>query len=91
METNPNHKTSLSQTRAILAYLRTGQSVTDDLVRRKFHCASWRARLQDIERIVGYKLPRKMIQVQGLDCNNQPITKRVKCYWLKEEDVNNNS
>lgn len=84
---NPNPRTTVSQTRAILSYLREGRSITPSEARRL--CGSDRlgARIMDIEKIVGYKPPRKMVEVAGTDALGNAVKKRVMSYWLNPEDV----
>jgi hypothetical protein len=84
---NPNPRTSLSQTRVILSYMREGRSITPSEARRL--CGSDRlgARIMDIEKIIGYKPLRKMVVVAGTDALGNPVKKRVMSYWLREEDV----
>ena len=82
---NPNSQTSLSQTRAILAYMRAGNSITPGEARNL--CGSDRlgARIKDIEKIVGYKPPRAYVTVMGKDAEGNPKKKRVMSYWLNPE------
>lgn len=82
---NPNSKTSLSQTRAILAYMRAGHSITPGEARSL--CGSDRlgARIKDIEKIVGYKPPRAYVTVMGVDAEGKPKKKHVMSYWLENE------
>lgn len=84
---NPNSRTTLSQTRAILSYMRQGRSITPSEARRL--CGSDRlgARIMDIEKIVGYKPPRKMVEVAGVDASGNAVKKRVMSYWLRAEDL----
>ena len=84
---NPNQEISLSQTRAILAYMRAGNVITPDVARRKFGSDRLGARIKDIEKIVGYEPPRRMVKVLGKDANGNPKEKRVMSYWLNEEDT----
>lgn len=84
---NPNPQTSLSQTKAILAYMRTGCIITPDVARKKFGSDRLGARIKDIEKIVGYKPPRRMVKVLGKDADGKPKEKRVMSYWLNEEDT----
>lgn len=84
---NPNPRTTLSQTRVILSYMREGRSITPSEARRL--CGSDRlgARIMDIEKIVGYKPPRKMVEVVGVDACGNAVKKRVMSYWLHDEDI----
>lgn len=84
---NPNPRTTVSQTRVILSYMREGRAITPSEARRL--CGSDRlgARIMDIEKIVGYKPPRKMVEVTGLDASGNAVKKRVMSYWLRAEDL----
>ena len=84
---NPNPRTTLSQTRVILSYMRQGLAITPSEARRL--CGSDRlgARIMDIEKIVGYKPLRKMVEVTGRDALGNAVKKRVMSYWLRDEDV----
>ena len=82
---NPNAKSSLSQTRAILAYMREGNSITPKEARKMFSCDRLGARIKDIERIVGYKPPRAFVHVQDLTADGKPCIKKVMSYWLNPE------
>lgn len=82
---NPNAKSSLSQTRAILAYLREGNTITPRDARKMFRCDRLGARIKDIERIVGYKPPRAFVHVQDLTADGKPCIKKVMSYWLNPE------
>ena len=84
---NPNPRTTVSQTRVILSYMRQGLAITPSEARRL--CGSDRlgARIMDIEKIIGYKPLRKMVEVAGLDASGNAVKKRVMYYWLREEDV----
>jgi hypothetical protein len=84
---NPNPRTSLSQTRAILSYMRQGRAITPSEARRLYGSDRLGARIMDIEKIVGYKLPRKMVEVSGMDASGHAVKKRVMSYWLRAEDV----
>lgn len=83
---DPNHTSSVSQTKKILAYLREGNAITPAEARRLFGCDRLSGRIMDIEKIVGYKPPRKFIEVRGLDADGNPMTKRVKQYWLENDE-----
>lgn len=85
---NPNEGTSLSQTKAILAYMKAGHRITDDECRRLFNCNRLGARIMDIEKIVGYPPLRHYIKVVGKDAQGNPRWKRVKEYWLHPEEEN---
>jgi hypothetical protein len=87
MNNNPNKKSSLSHTRAILAWMRAGNTINDELCRKKFHCTRLGARIKDIEKIVGYKPLRKFTEVWGFDAEGNPVKKHVMFYWLRQEDV----
>ena len=82
---NPNQRTTLSQTRAILAYMREGNIVTPKDARRLCRSDRLSARIMDIEKIVGYKPPRKLVQVSDFDAEGNPCIKRVMAYWLEPE------
>ena len=84
---NPNPRTTLSQTRVILSYMRQGLAITPSEARRL--CGSDRlgARIMDIEKIIGYKPLRKMVEVAGVDALGNAVKKRVMSYWLRDEDV----
>ena len=83
---NPNAQNCLSQTRAILAYMRAGNVITPDVARRKFGSDRLGARIKDIEKIVGYEPPRRYVKVIGKDANGNPKEKRVMSYWLESEE-----
>ena len=82
---NPNERTTLSQTRAILAYMREGNAVTPRDVRELCRCDRLAARIKDIEKIVGYEPPRKRVQVEDFDAEGKPCIKTVMQYWLEPE------
>ena len=82
---NPNTESSVSQTRAILAYMREGNAITPKYARMKFHCDRLGARIKDIEKIVGYKPPRAYVHVQDLTADGKPCIKKVMSYWLNPE------
>lgn len=84
---NPNPRTTVSQTRVILSYMREGRAITPSEARRL--CGSDRlgARIMDIEKIIGYKPLRKMVEVAGRDALGNATKKRVMSYWLRDEDV----
>lgn len=82
---NPNPGSSRSQTRRILAYMREGHSITPAEARKLFGCDRLGARIMDIERLVGYKPPRRMVDARGLDADGKAVTKRVMSYWLQNE------
>lgn len=82
---NPNAKTSMGQTRAILQYMREGHAITPGEARKMFGTDRLGARIMDIEKIVGYKPPRKMVKVVGKDVDGNPVVKHVKQYWLEPE------
>jgi len=84
---NPNSRTTLSQTRAILSYMRQGRAITPSEARRLYGSDRLGARIMDIEKIVGYKLPRKMVEVAGVDASGNAVKKRVMSYWLRAEDL----
>ena len=79
---NPNPKTTLSQTRAILNYMSEGNAITPEDARRLFGCSRLSGRIMDIEKIVGYKPPRKMVEVLGRDAEGHQVKKRVMSYFL---------
>ena len=83
---NPNPSTSQSQTRAILAYMRDGHSITPGEARQMFGSDRLGARIKDIEKIVGYKPPRRMVSVMGRDAHGNPKEKRVMSYWLENDE-----
>lgn len=82
---NPNLKSSRSQTRAILSYMKEGNSITPAEARKLFGCDRLGARIMDIERLVGYKPPRRMVEVTGYDADGRPVRKRVMSYHLEKE------
>lgn len=82
---NPNPGSSVSQTRRILAYMREGNEITPGEARRLFGCDRLGARIMDIERLVGYKPPRRMVEVTGYDADGRPVRKRVMSYHLEKE------
>ena len=84
---NPNYQESISQTRAILAYLREGNSITGEEARWMFHCSRLPSRICDIERITGSKPLRKKVPVPGFDTQGNPTKKWVMQYWLPEEEL----
>ena len=84
---NPNPKTSLSQTRAILAYMQEGHTITPLEALNKFGSMRLSAVIKNIEKIVGYKPLRKMVEVTGRDALGNAVKKRVMSYWLRDEDV----
>ena len=83
---NPNRKHSVSQTKQILEYMRAGNTITPSEARELFHSDRLGARISDIEKIVGYKPPRRMIAVKGLDSEGNPVMKHVMQYWLEPEN-----
>lgn len=83
---NPNEQESVSQTRAILAWMRDGNTIHDGLCREKFGSSRLGARIKDIEKIVGYKPMRKLTEVWGRDVKGNPVRKHVMFYWLKERE-----
>ena len=85
MNVNPNAKNSISQTRAILAYMREGHAVTPRDARRLCKSDRLSARIKDIEKIVGYKPPRKMVWVEDQDAEGNTCLKQVMSYWLEPE------
>ena len=82
---NPNPRTTLSQTRAILAYMQAGNAITPEDARKMFGCSRLSGRIKDIEKIVGYEPPRRMVKVIGRDTEGHPTEKWVKQYWLEPE------
>ena len=82
---NPNAAATRSQTRAILAYMREGHAITPGDARRLFGCDRLSGRIMDIEKLVGYKPPRKLVEVRGQNADGEPVTKRVMSYWLHDE------
>lgn len=82
---NPNPRTTLTQTRAILDYMRDGNAITPEDARRMFGCSRLSGRIMDIEKIVGYKPPRKMVEVLGRDASGHQVKKRVMSYYLNPE------
>ena len=84
---NPNTNSSISQTRAILAYMRAGHAITPREARQLYHCDRLGARIKDIERIIGYPPERKFVTVHDLSADGQPVLKKVMSYWLNEEDT----
>lgn len=87
MNINPNPESSLSQTKAILAWMRAGRTITPKEARVMWHCDRLGARIKDIEKIVGYPPPRQRVEVQDFTADGKPIVKRVMSYWLREEDT----
>lgn len=82
---NPNAKHSASQTRRILEFMREGNTITPGEARALFGSDRLGARIADIEKIVGYKPPRKFVKVVGFDVDGKPVEKRVMQYWLHPE------
>lgn len=82
---NPNVKSSLSQTRAILAYMQEGHTITPLEALDKFGSMRLSAIIKNIEKIVGYEPPRQLVQVRGRDAQGNACTKRVMSYWLHKE------
>ena len=82
---NPNRLTSVSQTRSILAYMREGHAITPQDARTMFGCDRLSGRIKDIEKIVGYKPPRRYVKVIGRDPEGRPKEKKVMSYWLEKE------
>ncbi len=64
---NDNADTSASQTKRILAYLKDGNTITPMEALKKFSCFRLGARIAEISEIVGYKLPRKRVQVPNAE------------------------
>ena len=85
MNDNPNPEGSRSQARRILEYMREGHTITPGEARRLFGSDRLGARIMDIERMVGYKPPRRLVQGAGLDPDGRAVTKRVMQYWLYPE------
>ena len=83
---NPNPQSSLSQTRAILAWMQAGNTITPKEARMMFRCDRLGARIADIEKIVGYPPERKMVAVQDFTADGKPTTKHVMSYWLRKEN-----
>ena len=81
---NPNEKSSLSQTRAILAYMREGNSITPGEARRMFGSDRLGARIKDIEKIIGFPPSRSYVTVDGRDAGGHPCKKRVMSYYLPD-------
>lgn len=67
MNDNMNAESSRSQTKRILEYLRDGHSITPLEALRMFSCFRLGARIAEISEIVGYKLPRKKVQVRNAE------------------------
>lgn len=86
---NVNAGNSLSQTRAILAYMREGNVITPKEAREMFGSDRLGARIKDIEKILGFAPPRRYVEVMGVDPAGNPKAKRVMSYWLPEEELNN--
>lgn len=86
MNINPNEKSSKSQTRRILAYLRQGNKITPGECRKLFGSDRLSARIKDIEEIIGYPPERKKVKVLGYDADGNTIVKQVMQYWLKDEN-----
>lgn len=82
---NPNQSVTLSQTRSILAYLREGHTITPLEARTLFGCDRLSGRIMDIEKLVGYKPPRRYVKVMGRDSEGRPKEKRVMSYWLEKD------
>ena len=83
---DPNHGSSLSQTKAILEYMQSGHSITPKEARELFGCDRLGARIMDIERKIGYKPPRQYVTVEGLSADGgRNIKKRVMSSWLEPE------
>ena len=83
---NPNEKSSRSQSRRILAYLRAGNKITPGECRKLFGSDRLSARIKDIEEMVGYPPERQYVKVLSFDADGNPTTKRVMQYWLKDEN-----
>lgn len=64
---NDNAESSRSQTKRILEYLKDGHSITPLEALRMFSCFRLGARIAEISEIVGYKLPRKKVQVRNAE------------------------
>lgn len=82
---NPNVVSSYSQARAILAFMREGNAVTPRDARKLCRCDRLSARIMDIEKMIGYKPPRKFVTVDDFDALGRPTKKRVMAYWLEPE------
>lgn len=82
---DPNHGSSVSQTKAILEYMRSGHSITPKEARELFGSDRLGARIKDIERMIGYAPSRRYTTVTGVDPQGRPKQKRVMRYWLPDE------
>ncbi len=70
---NPNQPTTLSQTRAILSYLKSGHRLTQLQAIDMFGCMRLPSRIHDIEKL-GIVVNRQFIKLLS--------GKRVKEYWI---------
>ena len=82
---NPNEATTLSQAKAILAYMREGNTITPLEALNKFGTLRLSAVIMQIEKKLGYPPPRKFVEVTGRDAEGRPKAKRVMSYWLPKE------
>ena len=82
---NPNPKTTLSQTKAILAYMQEGHAITPLEALHKFGSLRLSAVIKNIEKMVGYPPPRGYVTVEGRDAEGRPCKKRVMSYYLPDE------
>lgn len=82
---NPNAKSSISQTRAVLAYMREGNAITPLEALNKFGSLRLSAIIKNIEKIVGFPPPRGYVTVEGRDAQGRPCKKRVMSYYLPDE------
>lgn len=81
---NPNEKSTLSQTKAIMEYMMEGNTITPLEALNKFGTLRLSAIIMNIEKKIGYPPLRKYVQVSGRDAQGNPCTKRVMAYWLEE-------
>ena len=82
---NPNEKNTLSQTNAILQYMRDGNAITPLEALNKFGAMRLSAIIMKIEKRVGYPPLRRYVEVEGRDAEGRPTKKRVMRYWLPDE------
>lgn len=84
---NPNTKVGISQTLAILKYMRQGNAITPADARRLFGCDRLGARIADIEKLTGQRPERKLVSVTGRDPQGRPVKKHVMSYWITQDKV----
>ena len=82
---NPNAKASVSQAKAILAYMQEGNAITPLEALHKFGSLRLSAVIKNIEKMVGYPPLRGYVTVEGRDAEGRPCKKRVMSYYLPDE------